>query len=67
MTVTMENFEKQFENLDVLDKFIQDTMEGALTTGGATTKVDKLIEEVAAENDLQKQLEVMKAPETKKT
>ena len=67
MTVTMENFEKQFENLDVMDKFIQDTMEGAMTTGGATAQVDKLIGEVAAENDLQKQLEVMKAPETKKT
>ena len=67
MTVTMDNFEKQFENLDLLDKFIQDTMDGALTTGGATAEVDALMSKVAAENDLQEQLAIMKAPEAKKS
>jgi len=62
----MDNFEKQFENLDLLDKVLQDTMEGAMTTGGATAQVDELIGKVAAENDLQEQLEIMKAPEAKK-
>ena len=49
----MDNFEKQFENLDLVDKFIQDTMDGALTTGGATAEVEALMGKVAAENDLQ--------------
>lgn len=67
MTVTMDNFEKQFENMDLIDNFIEDTMAGALTTGGATAQVDALMAKVAAENDLQEQLEIMKAPEAKKS
>ena len=63
----MDNFEKQFENLDLIDEFIQDTMDGALTTGGATAEVEALMGKVAAENDLQEQLAIMKAPEAKKS
>jgi charged multivesicular body protein 1 len=67
MTLTMDNFEKQFENLDLLDKCFDGYLDGALTTGGATAEVDALMSKVAAENDLQEQLAIMKAPEAKKS
>ena len=62
----MDNFEKQFEHLDVVTSTMESSMEGAMATGGQTAQVDDLIGQVAAENGLEQQLELLKAPEANK-
>ena len=63
----MDKFEKQIENLDVGLDSIERSMEGAMATGGQTAQVDNLIAQVANENGLQQELELLKAPEVKKS
>ena len=63
----MDKFESQFENLDVVTSTMESSMEGAMATGGQTAQVDNLIAQVAKENWLQQELELLKAPEVKKS
>ena len=63
----MDKFESQFENLDVVTSTMESSMEGAMATGGQTAQVDDLISQVANENGLAQELEMLKAPEANKS
>ncbi|CAG5078057.1 Oidioi.mRNA.OKI2018_I69.PAR.g8884.t1.cds [Oikopleura dioica] len=67
ITATMDKFETQFENLDVVTSTMESSMEGAMATGGQTAQVDDLIAQVAGENGLEQELELLKAPEANKS
>ncbi|RNA24251.1 charged multivesicular body 1a [Brachionus plicatilis] len=60
----MEQFEKQFENLDVKSGVLENTMSSATTLSTPQADVDSLIKQVAEEHGLEVQSQVSDAPGT---
>ncbi|XP_035227196.1 charged multivesicular body protein 1a-like [Stegodyphus dumicola] len=52
VSAVMEQFEQQFEDLDVRTSVVEDAMGSAVTTSTPLAQVDSLIQQVAEENGL---------------
>jgi len=64
VSAVMEQFEQQFEDLDVRTSVIEDAMGSATTTATPVAQVDSLIQQVAEENglDIMDQLNAQSVP-----
>ena len=61
--MTMDRFESQFEKLDLHSSVMENSLGQSMATTTPQDQVDALINKVAAENDLQIQLEANSAPQ----
>jgi len=53
MTQVMDEFERQFEDMDVQSEYVENTINTTTTLTTPQSQVDDLIKEVATENQLQ--------------
>jgi len=53
ISAVMDNFEQQFEDLDVKTQYMEGVMNATTATSTPTEQVDELIERVADENNLE--------------
>lgn len=64
VAATMDQFEKQFENLDIQSEFVNDAMNNQAAMSTPEDEVNTLMQQVADENSLELNLDM---PNTKAT